>query len=58
MEKKRETTVTDLLEKMTDEMCKDYCKYPDQCRRERKDPADAQELLEKYCDKCPMVRWL
>ena len=43
--------------KTVEEFCDKYCKYPDICLAERKDPDAAEDLLyEKYCGGCPMNR--
>lgn len=51
----KKVTVTGLLTEIEDEICDNYCKYPEICQAERKDPDDAEQLLyEKYCAKCPL----
>ena len=48
-------TVTEILGEIEKEICDKYCKYPDICRSERKDPDEAEDLLYKeYCSGCPM----
>ena len=50
-----EKTVTDLLTEIEDEICNDYCKFPDIARAEVKDANAAEDLLyTKYCKGCPL----
>jgi len=50
-------TVTEILEEVGEEICDKYCKYPEICRSEQKDPDLADDLLyEKYCKDCPLNR--
>ena len=46
-------TVSGLLQEIETEMCDNYCKYPEICRKEQ--PERAEDLLfEKYCANCPL----
>ena len=50
-------TVTEILDEIEKEICDNYCKYPDVCRAEVKDPDAAEDLLYgRYCEKCPFNR--
>jgi len=50
-------TISEQLTAICDEICDHYCKYPDVCMAERKDPDDAEDLLyRKYCGGCPLNR--
>lgn len=52
-----EKTITDLLEEIEKEICDNYCKYPEICLAEVKDPDLAEDrLYDKYCEKCPFNR--
>jgi hypothetical protein len=52
-----EKTVSEILEEIEREICDKYCKYPDICAGERKDPDGAEELLyDRYCESCPFNR--
>ena len=57
-EKQQEKTITQLLQEIADDFCENYCKYPDVCMSERKDPDEAEDLLySEYCNKaCPFNR--
>ena len=48
-----EMTIPAQLEKITNEMCDKYCKFPDQASKESK---DEDYLFRTYCDKCPMQK--
>ena len=51
----KKITVMNLLIEVADEICDRYCKYPEICEAERKDPDEAEDLLyEKYCASCPL----
>ena len=53
----QEKTIYEQLNEIVEEFCDKYCKYPDICLAERKDPDAAEDLLyEKYCGGCPMNR--
>lgn len=50
-------TVTDILAEIEKEICDNYCKYPDVCMKEVKDPDEAEDrLYNTYCVKCPFNR--
>lgn len=50
-------TITELMDEIIGEFCTEYCKYPDICSAEKKDPDDAEALLyEKYCGSCPFQK--
>lgn len=41
--------------KVIDRMCSDYCKYPDLCMEQIRDPDTAEEyLFEHHCTDCPV----
>ena len=47
-------TVTEILEEIEKEICDSYCKYPEICLAEVKDPDEAEDrLYDTYCVKCP-----
>ena len=49
--------VTDILAEIENEICNSYCKYPDVCMKEVKDPDEAEDrLYNTYCVKCPFNR--
>ena len=51
----KKVTVMNLLIEVADEICDKYCKYPEICEVERKDPDEAEDLLYgTYCANCPM----
>lgn len=51
----KKITVMNLLIDVADEICDKYCKYPEICEAERKDPDEAEDLLYgTYCANCPM----
>lgn len=53
----KEKTVTELLQGIADEICENYCKYPEKCAAEKSDPDEAEDLLYlNYCTNCPMSR--
>lgn len=45
------------MHEILDEICNEYCKYPEIALGERKDVDDANKLLmDKYCATCPIGR--
>lgn len=49
--------VTDILQEVKDAICNDYCKYPEKCLAEIKDPDEAEQYcLDHYCADCPLGR--
>ena len=55
--KEVQKTVTDILAEIEKEICDSYCKYPDVCMAEKKDPDAAEDMLyQTYCVKCPFNR--
>lgn len=42
-------TVTQQLDRIAEEICENYCKYPDQYK-------DYDEMLNDVCDGCPLNR--
>ena len=49
-------TIHEQLCAVSEEICDNYCKYPDICLAKEKDPDLAQDMLiDEYCSKCPMV---
>ena len=53
----QEKTIKEQLIAIGDKICDEYCKYPDICLAEKKDPDDAEDLLlEKYCCSCPLAK--
>ena len=52
-----EKTIREQVEAIIGEICDKYCKYPDVCMSEKKDPDEAEDLLySKYCPLCPLSR--
>jgi len=52
-----EKTVMQILDEIETEICEKYCKYPDVCMTDVKDPDAADDLLyKKYCESCPFNR--
>lgn len=50
-------TIHEQLEKITEEICDEYCKYPEKVRQECGDADKAfDKLLEKHCNRCPLSR--
>ena len=57
-EESREKTITEQMGAIIDEICNNYCKYPEACMSEREDLDAAEALLyETYCAKCPLMKW-
>ena len=53
----KEKTVPEMIQEICDQICNDYCKYPDQVRSQVKDVDDAENtLMAIYCDGCPLQR--
>lgn len=51
----KKVSVMNLLIEIADKICDDYCKYPEICQGQEKDPDRAEDLLyETYCAKCPL----
>lgn len=47
-------TVTEILGDIEQEICDSYCKYPEICLSEVKEPdLAADKLYNDYCAKCP-----
>ena len=53
---KQQKTISEQIQEVADEMCFHYCKWPDLVESESGDPDEAQMLLDKHCDKCPLSR--
>lgn len=50
-------TIGEQLDRIAEEMCDKYCKYPELCKQQEKDPKLADEMLMNvYCEHCPMTR--
>ena len=57
-EPKKEKTISEQMNEIINEFCDSYCKYPEFCRTQKKDPDEAEDLLYlEYCANCPMNRW-
>ena len=51
----KEKTIMEQINAIVDDICDNYCKYPDVCMSEKKDPDEAEDMLyQEYCVKCPM----
>ena len=56
MDNKKEI-VQSIINKVTEQICNEYCKFPELVRSEVKDIDMAEDLLMKsYCDSCPLQR--
>lgn len=42
-------SVTELIDEVLSEICSNYCKWPDQVE-------NLVELLDKYCENCPLLK--
>lgn len=52
----RRTTITDMLDRMANEFCSDYCKWPEKYTGE--DGVERScRLYEERCGKCPL-NWI
>lgn len=49
-------TITEQIEKIKEDICDGYCKYPEQTRKEHKDAEEAYEALLEKCGHCPLCR--
>jgi hypothetical protein len=50
-------TISEQLEKVAEEICDSYCKYPEKVRQECGDTDEAFEHLTKtICSRCPLSR--
>jgi hypothetical protein len=48
-------TVTQQLEKIKEDICDNYCKYPEKYLEEIKNPDEAMtEMYERVCENCPL----
>lgn len=48
-------TVTQQLEKVKEDICDNYCKYPEKYLEKIKDPDKAMnEMWEHICENCPL----
>ena len=50
------TDISGLIEEAREEICSEYCKWPDKVMSEIKDAGDADDMLRKYCEDCPLGR--
>lgn len=46
-EQKKDTTVVATLYGIVEEICKHYCRFPDEY-------TDEDKLIEEHCDQCPL----
>ena len=52
---KSDMTVSEQLDYIKEQICDDYCKYPEDCRSFIKDPDEAWEyLMRTHCATCPL----
>ena len=57
-EKTEMPTISEQMDAIINEICENYCKYPDVAKSEAKDVDYADDLLyDKYCANCPMNKW-
>ena len=49
-------TVTDIIEEVSQDVCDNYCKWPEKygVDREDCDSERAVQMMEEICDKCPL----
>lgn len=49
--------ISEIIEKVIEEMCDKYCKYPDEYLSKLKDPDIANDqMLENVCAHCPLSK--
>ena len=52
----KKATVKEELNRIAEEICDSYCKWPEHCLSKEKDPDKAEEMLYSvYCEKCPLM---
>ena len=50
-------TIPEQLNKIAEEICDSYCKYPDLVKKKFEDPDEAMEYIgNTYCSGCPIYR--
>lgn len=48
-------TVTQIIERVQESVCTNYCKYPEEFRGKYSDPDEAFEnMLHSVCENCPL----
>ena len=53
----KQQTITQVMEKINEEICDDYCRWPLAYRLDYDDPDQAHEhMLEDKCVDCPLSR--
>lgn len=54
---KERMTIPEQLNKIAEEICDSYCKYPDLAKDKFEDPDEAMEYIgDTYCSGCPIYR--
>lgn len=51
-------TVTDIIEKVRQDICDNYCKWPEKygVDGDESDPERVEQMMEEICDKCLLDR--
>ena len=54
---KERMTIPEQLNKIAEEICDSYCKYPDLAKKKFEDPDEAMEWIgDTYCAGCPIYK--
>ncbi len=54
---KERMTIPEQLNKIAEEICDSYCKYPDLVKDKFEDPDEAMEWIgDTYCAECPIYK--
>ncbi len=52
-----EMTITEQFEVIKEQICDEYCRFPELSRETHEDPDDAFEWMQHtYCEHCPLMR--
>ena len=52
-----EKTIVRQIEQIAEDICDNYCKYPELYAAQYKDPDESESrLLSEKCDNCPLLR--
>ena len=52
---KADMTIIEQLSSMKEKICEDYCRFPEACLAQIKDPDKANDyLMDNFCSSCPM----
>lgn len=47
-------TICEQIEKIKEQICDDYCKYPEQYQKRQLE--DINEMVNKICKNCPLLK--